>query len=107
MGDHDDGLAASPRSFWKISATISLLAAIEVAGGLVGQEDGGLVGQGAGDGDALLLAAGEPVGLRLDFVGQADRSSSIGSALQRGRPSRPSLNIGSATFSCAVNSLSR
>ncbi len=32
---------------------------VEVAGGFVGENDGGVVGEGAGDGDALLLAAGE------------------------------------------------
>ena len=36
---------------------------VEVAGGLVGQDDGGAVDQRAGDGDALALAAGELVGL--------------------------------------------
>ena len=36
---------------------------VEVAGGLVGEDDGGLVDEGAGDGDALALAAGELVGL--------------------------------------------
>ena len=34
---------------------------VEVAGRLVGQDDGRLAGQRAGDGDALLLAAGEVV----------------------------------------------
>ena len=33
-------------------------ARIKVAGGLVGEQQGGTVDQGAGDGDALLLAAG-------------------------------------------------
>ena len=31
---------------------------IQVACGLVGKQDDGLAGEGAGDGDALLLAAG-------------------------------------------------
>jgi len=36
---------------------------VEVSGGLVGEDDGGVIDQGAGDGDALALAAGEFVGL--------------------------------------------
>ncbi len=36
---------------------------VEVAGGLVGQQDGGVVDQRAGDGHALALAAGKLVGL--------------------------------------------
>ncbi len=38
---------------------------VEIAGGLVGEDEDGAVGERAGDGDALLLAAGElarPVG---------------------------------------------
>ena len=36
---------------------------IEVAGGLIGQQQFRLVDEGAGDGDALLFAAGKLVGL--------------------------------------------
>ena len=32
---------------------------VEVSGGLVGEDDGGPVDEGAGDGDTLLLATGE------------------------------------------------
>jgi hypothetical protein len=45
---------------------------VEVAGGFVGEEDVGLVGDGTGDGDALLLAAGEFGGEVLGAVGEAD-----------------------------------
>ena len=45
---------------------------IEVAGGLVGQDDGGAVDQGAGDGHALALAAGELIGLVIHALAQAD-----------------------------------
>src|SRR6202035_2042265 len=47
------------------------VAAVEVAGRLVGEKDRGLVGQGAGDGDALLLAAAQVVGAAADLVCQA------------------------------------
>ena len=43
---------------------------IEVAGGLVGQEQGRVVDQGAGDGHALLLAAGELRGVVVQAVPQ-------------------------------------
>ncbi len=45
---------------------------VEVAGGLVGQDDGGVVGEGPGDGDALLLAAGELEGLVAVALPEAD-----------------------------------
>ena len=45
---------------------------VEIAGGLVGEEDGRLEGQGAGDGDALALAAGELVGQVVEAVVEAD-----------------------------------
>ncbi len=45
---------------------------VELAGGLVGDEQGGVVGEGAGDGDPLLLAAGEFAGPLGRVVGEAD-----------------------------------
>lgn len=45
---------------------------VEGAGGLVGEEHLGVAGQGAGDADALLLAAGELGGVGLGLVGEAD-----------------------------------
>jgi len=44
---------------------------VEGAGGLVGQEDGGVVHQGAGDVDALALAAGELMRPPLGLTGEA------------------------------------
>ena len=46
--------------------------AVEVAAGLVGEDDGGVVDEGAGDGDALLLAPAHLVGLVVLPVGQAE-----------------------------------
>lgn len=45
---------------------------VEGAGGFVDQEHGGVVHQGAGDVDALALAAGELVGAACGLVGQTD-----------------------------------
>ena len=52
---------------------------IEIARRLVGQNDGGPVDQGAGDGDALALAAGHFVGFMVDAIGQPH----AGQGLQR------------------------
>ncbi len=46
--------------------------AVEVAGRLVGQEDGGVGDQGAGDRHPLVLAAGELVRLVGETVAEAD-----------------------------------
>jgi hypothetical protein len=46
---------------------------VEGAGGLVGEQDLGIAGEGAGDADALLLAAGELAGVGLGLVGEADQ----------------------------------
>ena len=45
--------------------------AVEVAGRFVGQQEGRLVDQGAGDGHALLLAAGKLVGMVVGAVGES------------------------------------
>jgi hypothetical protein len=45
---------------------------VQVAGRLVGKQDRGIVGEGAGDGNALLLAAGQLRGIVVPAVGQAD-----------------------------------
>ena len=62
VGDEDDGVALGVEV---VEERHDLLAGlgVEVAGGLVGEDDGGTVDQRAGDGDALALAAGELVGL--------------------------------------------
>ena len=68
--DHHDGdpaIAAETREdFHHLVAR----GAVEVAGGLVRQQQGRLGHQGAGDGDALLLAARKLVGMMLGAIGQ-------------------------------------
>ena len=78
---------------------------IEIAGRLVGEQHPRRVGDGAGDRDALLLAAGQfgrPMG---DAVGEAEIGQDF---LGARRPSRtrfrPRIICGSMTFSSAVNS---
>jgi hypothetical protein len=65
------------------------VAGIEVGGGLVGQDDAGVVGEGPGDGDALLLAAGELVGSEVQPLAKAQageqfEGSPPGSAAKHG-----------------------
>ena len=57
VGDHDDGVAegVDVAEFFHDDVRG---AAIEVAGGFVSEDDGWICDEGAGDGDALLLAAG-------------------------------------------------
>ena len=45
---------------------------VEIAGGFVGEKDGGLVDKGAGDGGALELSARELVGAMVGAVGEMD-----------------------------------
>ncbi len=46
---------------------------VEGGGRLVGKQDGGRAGEGAGNGDALALPAGQVARLRVELVGKADR----------------------------------
>ncbi len=62
VGDDDDGVAAGVEIVEEGHDLVAGLG-VEVSGGLVGEDDGGAVDEGAGDGDALALAAGELVGL--------------------------------------------
>ena len=71
MGDHDDGHAVVVELL-EHAHDLDAGARIQVAGGLVGEEERRLVDEGAGDGDALLLAAGELVGQVVGAVGKAD-----------------------------------
>ena len=59
-------------------------AGVELAGRLVGEQEGGLIGEGAGDGDALLLAAGEFVRAVLRAVAEADHVEQRPGALGAG-----------------------
>jgi hypothetical protein len=72
---------------------------VEVAGGLVGQQQLRLVGERAGDGDALLLAARELRRPVRRALGQADEAEQA-----RGRPA---IICGTTMFSSAENSRSR
>ena len=81
---------------------------VEGAGGLVGEQHLGVAGQGAGDADALLLAAGElargrPWPCRRGRRGRAVRAP-CGSARA---PEMPRISSGSSTLSWTVREDSR
>ena len=61
VSDHDDGVALAMQVLQQFGDDL-LVGGVEVAGGLVGEEDGWVVDEGAGDADALLFAAGELAG---------------------------------------------
>ena len=58
VGNEDDGITLLVEALEEAHDFIAG-GGIEVAGGFVGEEDGGVVDEGASDGDALALAAGE------------------------------------------------
>ena len=70
MGDEDDGAALMGEFAEEVEDELAGVG-VEVSGGLVGEDNLGVVDEGACDGDALLLAAGELVGPVLDAVGFA------------------------------------
>ena len=81
---------------------------VEVAGGLVGEEELRAVGERPRDGDALLLAAGELGRAMLEAVAEADGFEELAGAGGGGGARRvPAARCGRATFSRAENSGSR
>src|SRR5205085_8439169 len=59
VGDHDDGLVEAVVHLLEHVQDDGRVLGVEVARGLVGEDEGGLRDDGAGEGHALLLAAGE------------------------------------------------
>ena len=53
---------------------------VEIAGGFVGEKNRGLVDEGAGDGGALKLSAGELVGAVVGAIGELDGSEEVAGA---------------------------
>ena len=67
----DDGGAEAVHLLEELHQTLGL-GVVEVAGGFVGEEQAGTVDDGSGDGDALLLAAGQFGRARGGLFGEAD-----------------------------------
>ena len=72
MSDHDEGGAFLAVEFDEEVEDDATVGGVEIAGGLVGEEDGGLGHEGAGEGDALLLTAAELDGIVGGAVEEAD-----------------------------------
>ena len=107
MRDHDDGLPARGKLLKDIGHNVAVLS-VEITGWFIRQQDGRLVGQRAGDGDALLLPARQAIGAAPALLARPNWSSSmVARRIAWSRDNRPSLNIGSAMFSAAVNSFSK
>ncbi len=63
---------------------------IDIAGRLVGEQQFGPADDGAGDGGALLLAAGQHLGIGMDAVAEPDPAEQVGDVLAVvGLPSCP------------------
>ena len=73
MRDHDQVLAGLARQAIEQGQDGLAGLFVEVAGWLIGQHQQRIVHQGAGNGDALLLPAGEPIGKGLPAVEKPDR----------------------------------
>ena len=72
VGDHDDGLAELADAVAQQAEHLRAGAGVEVAGRLVGEDDLGPGDQRPGDGDPLLLAAGQLRRAVPQPVGQAE-----------------------------------
>lgn len=72
VGDHDDGFVEVAVEFAEEFHDVVRGLFVEVAGGFVGNDEVGVHGDGAGNGNALLLSARELVGRVFGAVGKPD-----------------------------------
>ena len=72
MGDKDDGFFASGPDFLEIAVELFAGHGVEGGEGFVHEEDAGVGGEGAGEGDALAHPAGEFVDIGVGVFGEAD-----------------------------------
>ena len=72
MADQQQGGAVLAARFANQRQRLARILMVEIAGRFVGQHELGFVGQGAGDGHALLLAGGELPRIMLEAVAQPD-----------------------------------
>jgi hypothetical protein len=78
VGDHEDGLVELAAGLAEHLENGVGIFGVEVAGGLVGEDDGGAGDEGAGDSDTLLLAAGELVGAVVETALDAEHLGEVG-----------------------------
>ena len=77
MGDEDEGGAFDAVEVEEEVEDVRAVGGVEVAGGLVGEDDGRAQDEGAGEGDALLFAAGELDRVVVHAVGEADAGEEL------------------------------
>jgi hypothetical protein len=77
VGDDEEGEAGFAGDGLEDVEDFLGIVGVEIAGGFVGEEEAGLVGEGAGNGDALLFAAGEVVGFAMGFVAKTDEIEQV------------------------------
>jgi hypothetical protein len=70
--DHHDGFAVDGGEIAEKFADDFAIGAVEIAGGFVGEENGGIHDESAADGNALLLAAAHGVGAMLAAIEEAE-----------------------------------
>jgi len=99
----DDGHAEGVLNFAEEEQDLLAGGGVEIAGGLVGEEDGGLVYESAGQSAALLLAAGEFAGSMVMAGAEADAVEGLRYAMACARRDRFRRGgAGSSTFSASV-----
>jgi hypothetical protein len=81
VGHADDGGAVFGGGAAQQADDHLAVLAVEGGGRFVGEQDLGILGQGAGDGDALLLAARQDRWALVQTVGQPDLGQGFGGAL--------------------------
>ena len=86
VSDHHDGLAMVPREGAEEVEHGGFRPGIEVAGGLVRDEQSRVMDNGAGDGHALFLAAGEFGGPMVRAIGKSDEIKGGGNAASASSP---------------------
>ena len=101
VGDHDDRLAEVVDDVAQQREDLAAGAGVERAGRLVGEHDLGPGDQRAGDGDALLLAAGELGGPVAQAVGEPDAVDDLAHQARSARP--PARRSGRAMFCATVS----
>ena len=84
MGDGDHGLAHVAGQVVQDLADIGPGAGVQIAGRLVGQDDRRIVGEGAGDGRPLAMAAGNLVRTLAQMLAQAELLEQLRGAFSGG-----------------------
>jgi hypothetical protein len=89
MGSHNKGFVGLANQFQQELDNRTAGVFVQVAGWLVGQEHGRVVGNGTENSYSLLLAAGEPVGKRILAMAQVDPFQQLFDFLLPGRRTPP------------------